>query len=163
MMIMELPAEILDLGRRAKAAARELARLSSGRKNAGLLAMADALGSHRETILAANALDVAAARDAGISGAMIDRLRLYEKRLAGMADGVHGDAAPADPRDGAEQLGRQPRHQHDDLPAARRREQPRLVFDQGDAAERQGRGQALGPVLGLTNGEEETDEHRVGC
>ena len=94
---MDLAAEILDLGRRAKAAARALARLSTTRKNAGLLAMADALDAHRDTILAANALDVDAARAAGLSGAMLDRLRLDEKRLAAMADGVRAVAALEDP------------------------------------------------------------------
>ena len=94
---MDLAAEILDLGRRAKAAARELARLSTERKNGGLLAMADALGSHRDAILAANALDVEAARAAGLSAAMIDRLRLDENRLAAMADGIRAVAALDDP------------------------------------------------------------------
>ena len=94
---MDLAAEILDLGRRAKAAARELARLSTERKNAGLLAMADALGAHRDAILAANALDVDATRAAGLSGAMIDRLRLDEKRLNAMVDGVRAVAALDDP------------------------------------------------------------------
>ena len=94
---MDLAAEILELGRRAKTAARELGRLSSDRKNAGLLAMADALGVHREAILAANAQDVDAARAAGLSSAMLDRLRLDEKRLAAMADGVRAVAALDDP------------------------------------------------------------------
>ena len=94
---MDLPTEILDLGRRAKAAARELARLPAERKNAGLLAMAEALGAHREDILAANAHDVDAARTAGLSGAMIDRLRLDEARLAAMADGIRAVAGLPDP------------------------------------------------------------------
>ena len=94
---MDLPTEILDLGRRAKAAARQLARLSTERKNAGILAMADALGSHADKILAANVLDVEAAGEAGISGAMIDRLRLDQKRLAAMADGIRAVAALPDP------------------------------------------------------------------
>ena len=94
---MDLAAEILNLGRRAKTAARELARLSDERKNAGLLAMADALGAHREAILVANALDVDAARAAGVSDAMLDRLRLDGKRLDAMADGVRAVAALDDP------------------------------------------------------------------
>lgn len=94
---MDLPTEILDLGRRAKAAARGLSRFSAERKNAGLLAMADALGSRREDILAANSLDVEAAREAGISSAMIDRLLIDAQRLAGMADGVRAVAALPDP------------------------------------------------------------------
>ena len=94
---MDLAAEILDLGRRAKAASRELARLRTEQKNAGLLAMADALGSHHDAILTANALDVAAAERTGLSAAMIDRLRLDGKRLAAMADGIRAVAALGDP------------------------------------------------------------------
>ena len=94
---MDLAAEILELGCRAKAAARALARLSAARKHAGLLAMADALGEHRAAILAANSLDVEAARASGLSPAMIDRLRLDDKRLAAMADGVRAVAALDDP------------------------------------------------------------------
>ncbi len=94
---MDLVSEMLELGRRAKTAARELARLPSERKNAGLLAMADALASHHDAILAANALDVEAASAAGLSVAMIDRLWLDEKRLAGMAEGIRAVAALDDP------------------------------------------------------------------
>ena len=94
---MDLAAEMLDLGRRAKAAARELARLSAERKNVGLLAMADALAAHHDPILAANTLDVNAAQTAGLSWAMVDRLRLDPKRLAAMADGVRAVAALDDP------------------------------------------------------------------
>ena len=94
---MDLATEIFDLGRRAKAAARELARLSTAQKNVGLLAMADALGSHREAILAANALDVEAAQASGLAAAMIDRLRLDALRLAAMADGVRAVVALDDP------------------------------------------------------------------
>ncbi len=94
---MDLATEILNLGRRAKAASRELARLSTAQKDAGLLAMADSLGSHHDAVLTANALDVEAAQTAGLSGAMIDRLRLDEKRLAAMADGIRTVAALADP------------------------------------------------------------------
>ncbi len=94
---MDLAAEISELGRRAKAASRQLARLSTAQKNAGLLAMADALGAHRAAILAANRLDVGAAQTAGLSGATVDRLRLDETRLAAMADGIRAVAALDDP------------------------------------------------------------------
>ena len=94
---MDLPTEILQLGKRAKIASRALARLSSAQKNAGLHAMADALVSQRVAILAANALDVDTARESGLSDAMIDRLQLDEKRLAAMADGMRAVAALDDP------------------------------------------------------------------
>ncbi len=94
---MDLAAEILELGQRARAAARALARKTDTETNFGLHAMAAALDRHRDTILAANALDVDAARAASLSGAMIDRLRLDEKRLAAMADGVRAVAALDNP------------------------------------------------------------------
>ena len=96
---MDLASEILQLGARARAASKELARLGPEAKNAGLLAMADALESaaHSESILAANAQDVATATGAGLSSAMIDRLRLDPKRLAAMAAGIRAVAALDDP------------------------------------------------------------------
>lgn len=94
---MDLAHEILNLCQRAKAASRLLARLSSEQKNAGLLAMADALVVHEAAILAANAAEVAATEANGLAPAMIDRLRLDPKRLAAMADGVRAVAALPDP------------------------------------------------------------------
>ena len=64
---MDLAAEILMLGQRARKAARALARLDTNQKNAGLHAMADALVRHRDAILAANSLDVEAAAANGLS------------------------------------------------------------------------------------------------
>ena len=94
---MDLPTEILDLGQRARAASRLLARLSTDQKNAGLHAMADALDQHRPAILAANARDVDAGRSHGLSGAMLDRLRLDDQRLATMAGGIRTVAGLPDP------------------------------------------------------------------
>ena len=94
---MDLASEILSIGQRARAAARTLAQLTTARKNDGLLAMADALGRHGPAILAASAADFDAARAKGLSGAMLDRLQLDEKRLAAMADGIRDVAALNDP------------------------------------------------------------------
>ena len=94
---MDLASEITSLGQRAKQASRALARLSTAQKNAGLRAMADALAGHRDAILAANALDVEAATASGLSGAMLDRLRIDEKRLGVMAEGVRAVAVLDDP------------------------------------------------------------------
>ena len=94
---MDLATEIERLGQRARIAARALARLSSGEKNAGLLAMADALHSAQADILAANAADVEDARIKELSAAMIDRLRLDGQRLGVMAAGVRAVAALDDP------------------------------------------------------------------
>ena len=94
---MDLATEILGLGQRARAASRLLARLSTDQKNAGLRAMADALDRHQTAILEANARDVAAGQANGLSGAMIDRLRLDDKRLASMANGIRAVAELPDP------------------------------------------------------------------
>ena len=80
----------------AKAAARELALLSAEEKNAALLAMADGLEKNAESILQANAKDVEKARET-LGEVMIDRLRLDEKRIAGMAKGIREVAALPDP------------------------------------------------------------------
>jgi glutamate-5-semialdehyde dehydrogenase len=94
---MDLKAQILDFGRRARAASRALARLSVDEKNAVLMAMAAGIESRAEPILTANAQDVAKATDDGLASAMIDRLTLTPKRLAAMADGIRQVAALPDP------------------------------------------------------------------
>ena len=80
----------------AKAAASGLSILSPQQKNTALLAMADALEENAATILAANALDVENAKGK-LPDVMIDRLRLDEKRIAGMAKGIREVAALPDP------------------------------------------------------------------
>ena len=71
----------------AKAATGALAALSTERKNAALLAMADALERETPAILAANRADLEAARGT-VSDVMLDRLALDESRIAAMADGI---------------------------------------------------------------------------
>ncbi|MEZ4769689.1 MAG: glutamate-5-semialdehyde dehydrogenase [Caldilineales bacterium] len=88
---------LVDLGKRAKAASRQLGRASSAQKNAALLAIAGGLERSAAQILAANAQDVADAQAAGLSGALVDRLLLTEKRLAGMAGDTRSVAALPDP------------------------------------------------------------------
>ena len=80
----------------ARAAKAEIARLQPGQKNAALNAMADALLAHQGDILAANALDLEAARDT-ISQVMLDRLLLTPARIAGMAQGIREVTALPDP------------------------------------------------------------------
>ena len=94
---MTLSEQILDFGRRARAAARQLARATTEQKNRGLLAMADELVAATDEILLANSKDVEKAKADGLSAAMIDRLTLTPKRLAAMADGVRQVAALPDP------------------------------------------------------------------
>lgn len=93
----EIQAAIHDMGRRARAASRELVKLTSEQKNAILLAMADEIVAREETILAANAKDLERAEANGLSKAMIDRLTLDSKRLAAIAQAVREVAALPDP------------------------------------------------------------------
>lgn len=86
-----------QIGQRAKTASRELAGLSTAAKNAALHAVADALLERQEAILAANAEDVAAARAAGTSDALIDRMLLTPARLAAIAADARSVAGLPDP------------------------------------------------------------------
>ncbi|MBB5711263.1 glutamate-5-semialdehyde dehydrogenase [Sphingomonas xinjiangensis] len=88
---------IADMSARARTAARLLAAMPSEAKSAALRAGAQALRDAADTIQAANAQDVAAAQAAGLSGAMLDRLKLDAGRIAAMADGVAAVAALTDP------------------------------------------------------------------
>ena len=85
------------LARQAKTASRELAKLTTGEKNAGLLGMAAALETNTPAIREANTRDLEAAAQAGLSTAMLDRLKLDEKRIAAMAKGLREVAALPDP------------------------------------------------------------------
>src|SRR5215207_9197776 len=79
---------VTDFARAAKAAARELAALDSGTKDRALLAVADALEARTPEILEANARDLEAGRESGLSAALMDRLALDESRIAAIARGV---------------------------------------------------------------------------
>ncbi len=94
---MTLSEQILDYGRRARAAARALRLCTTEQKNAGIRAMADELLAAESAILAANAQDLEKAKANGLSGAMLERLKLDPKRLAAMADGVRQVADLPDP------------------------------------------------------------------
>jgi len=94
---MSLTQEMTQLAQQAKAASRQLAKLSTADKNICLLAMADALEANRQSIQEANALDMKAGAAAGLSSAMLDRLKLDDKRVAGMAKGLREVAALPDP------------------------------------------------------------------
>ncbi|HEU0008707.1 MAG TPA: glutamate-5-semialdehyde dehydrogenase [Verrucomicrobiae bacterium] len=92
---MSLTEQMTELARQAKGASRELAKLTSAQKDACLLAMAEALERGAEAIQRANEADLAAS--AGLSVAMVDRLRLDRKRIQGMARGLRDVAALPDP------------------------------------------------------------------
>jgi glutamate-5-semialdehyde dehydrogenase len=81
----------------AKAASRVLATLDTASKNAALHAMADALEQRAAEILEANGRDMEAGEDAGLHSGLLDRLKLTEGRLAGIARDVRAIAALPDP------------------------------------------------------------------
>ena len=86
-----------QLAKQAKAAARELARLTAAEKNECLLAMAEALEQNRDDIRKANARDLETAAQIGLSSALLDRLRLDETAVNAMAKGLREVAALPDP------------------------------------------------------------------
>ncbi|CDO34630.1 glutamate-5-semialdehyde dehydrogenase [Novosphingobium sp. KN65.2] len=88
---------VARIAREGRAAQRVLARLSDAQKAEALRAAAAALRESEAPILEANALDIAAGEAKGLTGAMLDRLRLDPARLAGIADAVDQVAALPDP------------------------------------------------------------------
>lgn len=87
---------MLNLLQRAKAAKPTVMNLSTAQKNTALLCMAEALLAHTNEILAQNQVDMQAAQGK-IPPVMLDRLRLDEKRIAAMAQGIREVAALPDP------------------------------------------------------------------
>jgi glutamate-5-semialdehyde dehydrogenase len=94
---MKLTEQMTQLAKQSMGAARELARLTTAEKNTCLLAMADALESNSTPIKDANALDMEVGAKLGLSAAMLDRLKLDDKRIAAMAKGLRDVAALPDP------------------------------------------------------------------
>ncbi|MGL5019245.1 MAG: glutamate-5-semialdehyde dehydrogenase [Luteolibacter sp.] len=88
---------IHQMGRQARAAAYKLAQLTSDEKNAILRAMAAAVREATPELLVANALDLTAGKEKGLSAAMLDRLMLDEKRIEAMAAGIDQVATLPDP------------------------------------------------------------------
>lgn len=86
-----------DLGQRARAASRHMARANSGAKNRALAAIAAALRSHRSAILDANRQDMDKARTNGLESALLDRLELTGERFDGMVEGLEQVIGLADP------------------------------------------------------------------
>ncbi len=88
---------LVTMGKAAKAAARELAKLNSGQKNQALLAIAGELEEQVEVVLAQNALDIADGRAKGLSEALLDRLLLTEERVARLAADTRRIVSLTDP------------------------------------------------------------------
>lgn len=93
----DIAAIMLDMGAAARAAGRALAQATSVDKDAAITGGAARIRDRQADILAANAIDVAAAKEKNISGAMLDRLILDDKRLEAMARGLEEVAALPDP------------------------------------------------------------------
>ncbi|MFQ5959073.1 MAG: glutamate-5-semialdehyde dehydrogenase, partial [Alphaproteobacteria bacterium] len=93
----DLAAAMAELGEGARAAAGELAIAPSGVKDAALRAAAGAIRGARAALLDANAEDMAAARERGLSAALLDRLELTADRIEAMAAGLEEIAAFPDP------------------------------------------------------------------
>jgi glutamate-5-semialdehyde dehydrogenase len=94
---MSLHDEMIQMGDRAVAAARALARLSARRKNSILQAMADELDARRADIKAANEKDMEAGRQGGLPAALLDRLLLSDARMEGMIKGIRSIVGLKDP------------------------------------------------------------------
>ena len=92
-----LAAEMLAMGGRARTASDALTKQTAETRTAALNAMADQIRAAAAPILAANEEDTAAATAKGLSGPMLDRLKLTPERLEGVAAGVEAVAAMTDP------------------------------------------------------------------
>jgi len=92
-----LESQMHALGREAAASRAALALFAGETRNRALLAAAGQIRSRAARILAANAQDMAAARERGLSAAMLDRLQLNDKRVEAMAAGIEQIAALPDP------------------------------------------------------------------
>ena len=96
-MADDLTTQIHDIGRSARAASRVLAAASSGAKNSALLAMAEELLHQTPAILEANTRDLSSGRLRGLSASMLDRLKLDEKRISSMVEGIRTAVSLPDP------------------------------------------------------------------
>jgi glutamate-5-semialdehyde dehydrogenase len=93
----KLTAIMSEIGRNARIGARALAIARPEQKRTALLTAAGAINAHRQKILAANALDMEAARTKGISSAFLDRLALNDQRIDGIVEAVRTIAELPDP------------------------------------------------------------------
>ena len=97
MTSQEIQSRILDMGSRARAASRELVKLGTEQKNKVLLAMAAEVRARKKSILEANAKDIAAAEEKGLSKPMVQRLELDAKSLEAIAVAIEQVAELPDP------------------------------------------------------------------
>ena len=94
---MNVEAYMIELGQKAREAAKAIARADTGLKNKALLAMAKAIDSQRDALAKANELDLANGRDNGLDPAMLDRLALKPATIDTMIEGLTQVANLPDP------------------------------------------------------------------
>ena len=94
---MDVTAELEAVARRARTASLDLALATRAAKDSALRAMADRLEERAQDVLTANAEDLARAEESGTPDHLLDRLRLTEERVAGMAEGLREVAGLPDP------------------------------------------------------------------
>ena len=105
---MHIREQMVEMGKRAKAAARRLAAASGRAKQDALLILADLLESESETIAEANQLDLDAAAERGLDKARVQRLTISDKVLGSMVQGCREVAAMADPVGEIESMTKRP-------------------------------------------------------
>ena len=101
-MTTNIDKRLIEIGEKAKAASRKLAFAGTQAKNDALLAMAEALLENQERILAANALDINAAKEKGLRSSLVNRLLLNEKAIVGMSNALKEVISLPDPVGGGE-------------------------------------------------------------
>ena len=104
----DIRAQMVQMGQEARRASLLIARLSSEEKNRALTGMADALVANRDLLIGENARDLARAQEVGLSPAMIDRLRLTEASIGGIARGLTEVACLPDPVGAVTSMWRRP-------------------------------------------------------
>jgi len=105
---MDVKQYMKQVGQQARAASRAMARADTNAKNKALLTMAAAIERDADRLLAANAKDMEHAKRAGLDAALLDRLQLSAKTVAGMAEGLRQIAALPDPVGGISDMNYRP-------------------------------------------------------
>ena len=95
--VSDIKAYMRDVGKRARVAARAMARAETAAKDAALAAIAAEIERGRDALVAANKKDLDAGKSAGLDAAMLDRLELNAARIQAMAEGLRQIASLADP------------------------------------------------------------------
>ena len=100
--------ELIEIGKRAKEASKQLAHLNTDQKNRVLILVADLLESSTLTILEANAADLKQGEEMGLKGAIVERLTLSPDRIRGIADGLREIVQLEDPIGEIEEMKKRP-------------------------------------------------------